>query len=274
MIWIKRFRYLAFAAAFLCAITAHTALFPGAQATPVPLAQPQSTIGLTSGLTIAASFEPPAGKGAPKMTTGGGRRNTSMCEVMQSSASSLALEQLLVALIPNTNNGLTVAARPSFWFYIPPTTEKTAEFILEDASLNDRDPKRRLTSMQIDLTTTPAIVSLTPAATDPALEVDRDYTWGFSILCERNSANNPTVRGKIRRVKPSPSLAAKLDKASPLEQVNLYAASGIWYDAVTKLASLRRDQAKDAKVTAQLTAEWKELLQSVGLGAIAAAPLK
>jgi hypothetical protein len=55
-----------------------------------------------------------------------------------------------------------------------------------------------------------------------------------------------------------------------LERVNLYAKSGIWYDAVANLAALQKTQPNNPEVASA----WKDLLRGVGLDVIAKAPLK
>ncbi len=49
-----------------------------------------------------------------------------------------------------------------------------------------------------------------------------------------------------------------------MQRVELYAANGLWYET-TALAELRRDRPGDAEIAA----EWKELLKSIGLGYLA-----
>jgi hypothetical protein len=55
----------------------------------------------------------------------------------------------------------------------------------------------------------------------------------------------------------------------PREQINLYAANGIWHDALTNLAQLRQTNPEDAA----LMADWESLLKSVNLEAIATEPI-
>lgn len=224
---------------------------------------------------LALTFEPRAGAGAPARTTGGGRRNDGRtCDSpvpptkpITSAATpnptpAAAMDQSLIAVVPSTDTEYTFADRPTFLFYIPETAAKVAEFSLEDGT-------QQVTSIQIPLTGKSGIISLTPDKTSPVLEVDRDYTWVFSLQCG-NYVNDPIVRGTVRRIQPDATLTSRISKAAPLEKVSLYATSGIWYDAISHLAMLRRAQPNDPK----LVTAWQELLQSVGLGAIASVPLK
>jgi hypothetical protein len=219
--------------------------------------------------TVAQSFEPPPGQGAPAQTTGGGRRDGGQCPNLQtrahSSAPKVSLNQLLVPLIPPTNRGLTTAERPTFFFYVPATSAKTADFVLEDNKAN------RVVAMQMKLSGAAGVVSLTPPRTAPALQNGQTYRWIFSLVCsDEGDLRDPIVTGKVQRIQPAADLNSRLTKASPFEQVKLYAASGIWYEAVTQLAALRKAQPNDPK----LAQAWRTLLGSVGLETIAPAPLK
>lgn len=208
-----------------------------------------------------AQFEPPAGKGAPSQTAGGGRRQGGIC----SNSPASTLEQSLVALMPSNTIGLIVAERPTFLFYVPKTSAKTAEFVLDDVQSG-----QRLVRAVVNIPESPGIYSFTPNLPTP-LQFDQDYTWVFSIVCgEEGDVEDALVRGRVRRIQPDPTLVSQLDKATPLEQVVLYAKSGIWFEAVNGLVTLRSTQPNNPEVTAA----WQKLLKSVGLDAIATAPLK
>lgn len=202
-------------------------------------------------------------------TTGGGRRDAGQCRETltpnQPEGMRQSLDRLLVALIPPSNSGLTLAERPTFLFYVPQTSAKTAEFILEDNNLN------RLATLQLNLTGTPGVYSLTPSQTDLPLSLDKDYQWAFSLVCgQEGDLRDPIVSGRVRRIQPAPALVNQLEVASPLERAKLLAAAGIWYEAVTTLATLQKAQPQNP----QLAAAWGELLRSVGLDTIATASIK
>ena len=66
-------------------------------------------------------------KGAPGDRKGGGARD-GFC----------SSDENLIALVPGTNLGLTVAERPTFWFYVPYERGRLeAEFWLEDREGNE-----------------------------------------------------------------------------------------------------------------------------------------
>lgn len=103
----------------------------------------------------------------------------------------------------------------------------------------------------------------------PPLEIDQNYHWYFSMLCNPvNRAEDVFVEGWIQRVETN-SVLVKLKKSSLEERANLYASAGLWHEALMTLTELRRDHPDDLAIAAN----WTKLLQSVGLDTIAQEPL-
>lgn len=71
-------------------------------------------------------------------------------------------------------------------------------------------------------------------------------------------------RGTIMRVEPSPSLNAKLARATPDRLPFIYAEEGLWYDAITTVSDLIAANPGNDALRAQRTA----LLEQVGLKAV------
>ncbi|ACC85035.1 protein of unknown function DUF928 (plasmid) [Nostoc punctiforme PCC 73102] len=167
-----------------------------------------------------------------------------------------AIEKPLTALVPNTNIGLTISERPTFWFYIPyqPTDTNPVEFLL----INDKNNPVYKTTFQ--LTNIPGIISVNLPQNIPALEIGKKYNWVLSYMCDpANRLKDPFVKGYIERVSINSNLKNDLEKASrPRERILLFAENGLWYDALTILANERRQKPKDA----QVTKDWKDLLLS------------
>lgn len=160
--------------------------------------------------------------------------------------------------------GKTVAERPTFWFYVPYTltAKLPVEFVLQDEA---QKPVYEATFTAIG--TSPGIISFQLPSPAAPLEVNKMYHWYFVVNCD---PDDPIfVEGWIQRSLLNSELKRQLEQATPREQVSLYAANGIWYEAMTSLAELRHANPKDTS----LTTDWTGLLQSVGLGAIAQEPI-
>jgi hypothetical protein len=61
----------------------------------------------------------------------------------------------------------------------------------------------------------------------------------------------------------------QFEAATPIDRIALYAANGLWYDAIATLATLRRESPDNVIATNQ----WTALLESVGLSEFAGMPL-
>lgn len=202
------------------------------------------------------AYQPPVGIGAPGRTEGGGTRSSGSCPIAG---------KPLKALVPSNRFGVTAAAYPTFFVYVPAASPQAApqqvEFVLEDKNGNQVYNSTFKTSGM------PGIMTLVlPARSGlPPLQVGQDYKWFFSIVCQPDDRSRDiTVDGWIRRVELNPTLSAQLKQASPEKQVELYAGAEIWHDALSTLVQLRRDKPNDSVVAAN----WAKLLSAAGLGDI------
>jgi hypothetical protein len=176
-------------------------------------------------------------------------------------------EKPLTALIPVTPEriGLTISSRPTFFFYIPRTNAKDADFSLQDENGNIIYK----TTFKLPKTSGAIALPIPNVATSPELQVDKSYQWTFSLVCNpQDRADDKYVQGSIQRVN-SPDLVAKVEKTALKQRPSVYAEAGIWHEMLTTLAELRRANPNDAA----LTAEWKSFLESVGLKNVAQEPL-
>lgn len=170
--------------------------------------------------------------------------------------------------------GLTTAKHPTFWLYVPYSfpSPRRIEFTLKDE--NDK-PIYQTSFLESKIS--PGIVGFELPSVAPSLEVNKVYYWQFSMYCnpEKPSAVEDfgvevaTVQGGIHRIKPNSSLSEQLNRATPEERVALYTKAGIWFEAVTTLAQLRRQNPNNVK----LREEWVQLLKDVDLDAIADEPI-
>jgi Domain of Unknown Function (DUF928) len=144
--------------------------------------------------------------------------------------------QVAVLIAPETVFGKTIAANPTFWFYVPYAAEagvKTASFMLLDADTHPVLPEPIL----IEFSDTPGVIEF---QLPYALEVDRLYNWYFSILCDPlKPSRNAGVRGWIQQVSPSPDLQTAL-AADADRPYRAYLEQGLWFEAVTDLAKRYR----------------------------------
>lgn len=162
--------------------------------------------------------------------------------------------------------GLTVTEYPTFWFYVPysPDNVHSAEFVL----LDDKD--NYVYQKTLKLSEAPGVVSFRLPSTAKPLEIGKSYRWYFLIPCDpQKPSRSVFVNGWVQRIAPSPALMSQLKTATPRERVALYADAGIWHEAQTTLAELRRTEPNDAAIAA----DWSELLQSVGLEELAQKPI-
>lgn len=205
---------------------------------------------------------PPPNIGAPSQRKAGGSRGC--LDVVQNTQSK---EKVLTALAPEYSGsqlvlGTTTQMRPTFWFYVPyKSSSAYAKLVLED--------EKDQTIYKTPLTKTPGVVSVSLPSTSAPLKIGKQYHWYYNIYCNQDNQFLTSVEGDVQLLALSPIVQSQLDKATPQQQVALYATNGIWYEALTTLANLRRTYPQDAK----LGSDWASLLESVGLQNIAAEPI-
>lgn len=223
-------------------------------ASRLPSELPQSS---QAEMQISLEFPPsPNNRGEVTSSAGGGTRSTDENTTPKVCSSG---ETLLTALTPGESEAeITISPNPAFFFYIPETEAKEAEFVLQDEVGNLIYDKR------FELPETAGIVQVSLPET-VALAVDQEYEWQFIILCDPDDITQVEfVQGYIQRSELTPELQSQLETASePLEKAELYAKERIWQDTLMTVAQLR-----DSYQT-----EWEQLLKSVGLEAIASAPI-
>jgi len=203
-------------------------------------------------------YQPPTGIGTPRRIEGAGTRTPGRgCPVTG---------KPLTALVPNSHFGVTVAAYPTFFVYMPALSPRIqpppVEFVLEDQEGNEVYQATFRTNglPGIVAISLPTQVGLLP------LQVDRDYKWSFSVICQGDERSlDVAVEGWVRRVALNPVVEDQLKQASGQRKVELYAEAEIWHDALATLVQLRRDNPTDLVVTS----EWAKLLNAAGLDDLA-----
>lgn len=201
---------------------------------------------------VAINWTPPGGRGAPANTEGAGSRNDATCSEEETTPNPP-----LTALMPVNTMALTVAARPTFFVYIPETSATTAELILKDEN------EENVYTTTINLPGKPGIVSISFPANANPLQTGKTYRWYFDLVCNSNKRVF-LERLMVQRVEESANLQRELAKATASDRPDIYARNGLWYDTLMALVA-QRSPANNAT----FTANWKQLLEAVGLKAIA-----
>ncbi|MCC5663632.1 DUF928 domain-containing protein [Nostoc sp. CHAB 5784] len=222
-------------------------------------AQPANTNGKLNQSLIFAAPPPPKDIGEPGKRAEAGSRGCGQ-DINKPLTSS---QKRLTALVPVYSNselvfGTTIAEYPSFLFYVPYSSDfASGEFVLEDEAQNQ-------TTYKTSLTGTPGVVNLRLPSKTTSLEIGKQYRWYLNIYCQKDNQIIANVEGYVKREQLKPALKTQLEKATPRQQVNLYAANGIWYEALSVASELRRTNLQDTS--------WTALLQAVGLNDFATEP--
>ena len=165
-------------------------------------------------------------------------------------------DKSLMALVPQSNEGLTTKDYPEFWFYIPfdrTSQSPQGQFRL----LNEKRKSVLQKPLLFPLPDKKGIVHFSLPTTEKPLLAGERYRWFFKIACvnDQGSQTNITIDGWIKRVEPSAELVEQLKKTSSQEQYVPYAENNIWYETLSKLAENRTTYQK----------EWSEILSLFSL---------
>ncbi len=186
--------------------------------------------------------------------------------------------QPLTAIVPEYRStqgnrvwGLTKMEHPTFWFYVPYAKPALVDisFTLQDES-NPSEKKIVYRNSTIAATLTPGMTQITVPKSSLALTPDRPYHWFLELNMSCTNGQRPIfVQGWIQRVELDRNLSNQIDRATPTEQVALYAENGLWHDALNTLANLQIAKPQDS----ELTQDWQNLLDAIGLKDLADRPL-
>jgi hypothetical protein len=142
----------------------------------------------------------------------------------------------LTTLAPHQSVGQTVSTHPSFAWFVPEPQPTPLEFQLYEYSASG---ERQLV-YKTELQSNPGIMTLSLPKEHPGLAVGHSYYWQVILFCNPNRPSTALVaHAEIEVVNQLPSLQTALSETSNLmEQVNLYAEAGLWYDAFGLALSL------------------------------------
>jgi len=182
------------------------------------------------------------------------------------------LDQGTQAVVPITQVwGLTNAENPKFLFFVPYNASSIAniEFVLQEQTQNK---SQTLYRTYLTPPESPGIISVHLPPSQASLQVGKMYHWFFKVRVQCDQTQ-PTkldyADGWVQRVNQISTLTEQLQQAALEQKATLYAANGVWYDAIMSLAELRLTTPKNET----LLAKWTTLLDSVGLEEIANQPL-
>jgi hypothetical protein len=228
---------------------------------PTGTGAPQQAAG---GASRGRFFRPAAGKGLPRRASGGASRVGRYDLNASNTPSTSQGPAALVAMLPQSYSGTTIAARPTIMVYVPESAAQTAVFSLKDATGN------MVYQQQLSVSGQAGLVAIALPASAPALAVGQDYQWYMALQIDGElNPSTPYVDGWIQRIEASPTIAAAMAQSDPLKQAEVLGANSVWYDCAAKLAGLRASQPDRA----DLKQHWAELLESVGLQEVSQVPL-
>ena len=207
-----------------------------------------ATVASASPQSLPLYVPPKVGK--PARTVGGGSRGPGD-----------GLADLYV-LVPD-HVGQTTSEQPSLYWFIDevPAAPLRIAFTLLDA--DGIDPLVQVTLPRPERA---GIHRIRLADYAVKLEPGVEYEWSISLVPDESARSRDIVStGFIDRVEAPGDLAAELAKSGPEGSARVYAARGLWYDALTALD----EQISARPGDAQLTAARASLLRQVGLEDVA-----
>lgn len=210
---------------------------------------------LAQQIVFQESFDPP-GDGEPDDTASAGSRNGLKCSQD---------EQSIQPLMPKRNYGLTLQERPSIFVYLGNTSARKVLLTFQDEAGQSYE------RVFLRIGERAGIVSFSLPDDKTALAVGKNYQWSLVVLCgETAKPDDPMFKGWVQRVAKTAELEREIKQKTTIEQAALYGAKGYWYDMLALMVQEQRSHPEDRK----LIGLWQNLLESVGLGAIAAQPVK
>ena len=216
--------------------------------TLVALATSMTLLG--QALPAMGQFRPPAGITKAGNREGAATRGSGDCRA--------ATAPPLTTLVPTSKIGLTTAAYPAFYWYMPDNSYNLASFTLYEVEAQREKPVYS-TYFLISGKSGIAGLRLPEDATLPPLAVGTEYRWKLELICDPDDpSGNVFADGWIMRVRPSADVVQRLNTAPPTERHQIYAEAGYWYDTLRELVVLRQANPQDAS----LLEAWKTLLES------------
>lgn len=165
-------------------------------------------------------------KGRPKnIAQGGGKRG--VCLTRANSGRGLT------AIVPPEEvGGLSATANPTFWVYMPYTSQTPIAGVLS-VRVADNFRSAPFVKVPVTLPSQPGLVRLKLPI---SIEHRQMLAWTLTVVCdEENLSRNPFVGGLVM-VKPQPELLQRVAGLARPQRLVEFARSGYWYDALELVA--------------------------------------
>lgn len=229
-------------------------------ATPSLRTEPAETAAparrLSSDLPTPPDTGTPTQPTRPGTTRGGGRTSEAEQPDDRSGAQRSCGKLQPFALVADSSNNATLAAHPTFWFYLP---YAPAEIAAIDFEIRDEARSQSLYRTAVDVGQTLGMVSVSvPTEAAYRLRVDDRYRWSLRVRWT-DGASPKELQGTVVRQEPGEELVELLAFVQPRAYI-AYKANGLWYDAIDNLAQLYLANPDDPK----LQQEWREILEELG----------
>lgn len=179
-------------------------------------------------------WTPNPDRGSASSTLSGGRRGESAC-----AAGEQAYNPAISLLVPTGTAGLTTETQPTLSWLLESDQPADMEFVLSHPAQATPVYTRSITA-EAGLVE----VALPESA---ALEADTRYRWTVFLSCH-DGESEVHARSFVERVA-SDVLAGDVSDLTELEQANVYAESGIWYDALNSLLQAYRADSKTSTLS-------------------------
>ncbi|MEC4819684.1 MAG: DUF928 domain-containing protein [Scytonema sp. PMC 1069.18] len=219
--------------------------------------------------TAFADYIPPSNPSRPRTATGSNSSRTDGCTGDSQTS--------LTALAPLAYLGRTVSLQPTFAWFVPNSPNRNVEFSLYEYTANGKSK----VIYRTQIPSKAGIMSLSLPLDKASLSVGSQYLWQVALLCNPNHPSEDLlIRAEIEVVATPLNLKNALSKLKdPLKRSQIYAAKGLWYDALAEtlnnstnktatlnlLTKLSKFEAEEAKKTTEESRQKELQEQSVKL---------
>jgi len=210
---------------------------------PTPAAGSQA-----SSPSPAPVYTPPL-RGAPGGRIGGGTRG-------------VGGEDLRVSVLAPDDRALTVSEQPTLYWFVSRAPRLPVEITVVDTGAVDP-----VLELQLPPPMEGGIQALRLADHGVRLKVGVPYKWYVAVVTDPSRRSRDLLAGgTVERIETPADLVTKLSQAGREDLPSLYAAAGLWYDALGAISELVTSTPNEAGPRRQRAA----LLAQVGLPAVVA----